>query len=200
MQKTVIFDLGNVLLRWDPAEILRRFSSSPEEREAYAKALFGQCWQLLDAGLIEYDSALRFYANVLQKPVVEIERFMHTMRESLEPLPLGEALLKDLHARGVDLICISNMPLHADRYLRRRYDYWPLFRGIVISAQVQLIKPNPEIFRFAVEKYHLNPAQTLFIDDMQANIDAAAELGIAGVCYQNRPQDVAQVYRFVENP
>lgn len=197
MQKTVIFDLGNVLVRWDPQEILRRFSDDAAEREHFRQVLSGQCWTALDAGLMEYDSALKFYANVLQKPVAEIERLMQTMRESLEPLPLGVELLRDLHRRGADLICISNMPLHADRYLRTRYDYWPLFRGIVISAEVQLTKPNPEIFRYALEKYRLDPAQTLFVDDMQVNIDAAAALGIAGVCYQNRQEDVEQVYRFV---
>ncbi|MDO5640548.1 MAG: HAD family phosphatase [Neisseria sp.] len=197
MQKTVIFDLGNVLVRWDPQAILRRFSDDAPTREAYGKVLSGQCWTALDAGLMDYDKALKFYANLLQQPVSEIERLMQTMRESLAPLPLGEALLRDLHRHGTDLICISNMPLHAYRYLRQRYDYWPLFRGIVISAEVQLTKPNPAIFRYALEKYALDPAQTLFVDDMQANIDAAAASGIAGVCYQNRPQDVEQVYRFV---
>ncbi|UOO81849.1 HAD family phosphatase [Uruburuella testudinis] len=199
MKKTVIFDLGNVLLRWDPRAILRRFSDDEQERRAYAQVLSGQCWQALDAGLIEYDKALKFYAGLLQKPQSEIERLMQTMRESLAPLPLGVALLRDLHQQGVDLICISNMPLHAIRYLRHRYDYWPLFRGMVISAEVQFIKPDPAIFRYALETYGLNPAQTLFIDDMQVNIDAAAALGIAGVCYQNRPQDVEQVYRFIES-
>ena len=198
MNKTVIFDLGNVLVRWDPQEILRRFSDDAQKREAFRLVLSGQCWKVLDAGLIDYENALKFYAGELQQPVSEVERLMQTMRESLEPLPLGENLLRDLHRRGADLICISNMPLHANRYLRQRYDYWPLFRGIVISAEVQLTKPNPEIFRYALDKYHLNPAQTLFVDDRQVNIDAAAALGIAGVCYQNRPQDVEQVYRFIE--
>lgn len=197
MQKTVIFDLGNVLLNWSPETILQRFSADLHEREQYRAVFFNQTWLALDAGLIEYDNALRLFSLLLEKPLSEMERFMQVMRESLEPLPLAQDLLHDLHRRGVDLICISNMPLHANAYLKQRYDYWHLFRGIVISAEMRLLKPHLAIFHHAIEQYQLDPQRTLFIDDSQANIDAAQKCGIRGVCYQNNQAGIDQVYAFL---
>ena len=198
MKKTVIFDLGNVLINWDPNGILQRFSDDSVEQEQYRAIFFNQVWLALDAGLIEYDNALKLFSLQLEKPLTEMERFMQTVRESLEPLPLALELLHDLHHREVDLICISNMPLHADHYLRQRYDYWHLFRGIVISAEVKLLKPHRDIFDYTIEQYQLNPQQTFFIDDSKPNIDAAKKCGISGVCYQNNQAGIEQVYRFLE--
>ncbi|TNG94562.1 HAD family phosphatase [Pasteurellaceae bacterium USgator11] len=197
MRKTVIFDLGNVLINWAPDEILQRFTADPVEREQYRQVFFSQTWLALDAGLIEYDNALKLFSLLLEKPLSEMERFMQTVRESLDPLPLALALLHDLARRKVDLICISNMPLHADAYLRKRYDYWHLFRGIVISAQVQLLKPHLDIFHYAIEQYQLAPDRSLFIDDSKANIDAAQKCGIQGVWYHNDQAGIEQVYRFL---
>ncbi|KGQ69374.1 hypothetical protein OA57_11945 [Chelonobacter oris] len=198
MKKSVIFDLGNVLVKWDPDGILQRFSDDPQEQAQYRKVFFNQGWLALDAGLMEYDKALALFSLLLAKPLSEMERFMQVVRESLEPMPLALDLLHDLHRRKVDLLCISNMPLHAYAYLKQRYDYWHLFRGIVISAEVKLIKPHLDIFHYAIEKYQLNPQQTLFIDDSDANIEAAQKCGIAGVCYQNDQTGIDQVYTFLQ--
>lgn len=197
MQKTVIFDLGNVLVKWDPDMILQRFTPDPLEREQYRAVFFSQTWLAMDAGLIEYDNALKLFSLLLNKPLSEMERFMQIVRESLEPLPLALDLLHDLAKQNVDLICISNMPLHAYAYLRKRYDYWHLFRGIVISAEVQLLKPHLGIFQQTIEQYQLDPNHTLFIDDSPANIEAAQKCGISGVCYQNDQTGIEQVYQFL---
>ena len=87
MKKTVIFDLGKVLIKWDPNGILQRFSDDSVEQEQYRAIFFNQVWLALDAGLIEYDNALKLFSLQLEKPLTEMERFMQTVRESLEPLP-----------------------------------------------------------------------------------------------------------------
>ncbi|MGV6987427.1 HAD family hydrolase [Testudinibacter sp. P80/BLE/0925] len=197
MQKTVIFDLGNVLIKWEPDTILQRFTPDPLEREQYRTVFFSQTWLALDAGLIQYENALKLFSLLLSKPLSEMERFMQVVRESFEPLPLAVDLLHDLAKQNVDLICISNMPLHAYAYLKQRYDYWHLFRGIVISAEVQLLKPHLGIFQQTIKQYQLDPNRTLFIDDSPANIEAAQTCGIHGVCYQNDQTGIEQVYRFL---
>jgi putative hydrolase of the HAD superfamily len=91
--------------------------------------------------------------------------------------------MKELSDQGLSLYCLSNMPAERYAYLREKYDLWGLFGGIVISAHVKMVKPEPEIFEYLLATYSLNPATTLFVDDSPKNISAARSLGIQGLLF-----------------
>lgn len=66
-------------------------------------------------------------------------------------------------------------------YLNQQYDFWNKFKGIVVSGDIKLIKPDPKIYTYTLDKFKLAPKETIFIDDMLENITAARKIGIFGI-------------------
>jgi putative hydrolase of the HAD superfamily len=89
--------------------------------------------------------------------------------------------MRALHAAGHPLYYLSNMARTSIEHLESTHDYWSLFRGGVVSCRVRLLKPEPAIFECLLSRYGLRASETVFIDDMQANIDSAAALGITAI-------------------
>jgi putative hydrolase of the HAD superfamily len=185
-----IFDVGNVLLQWDPPAILERaFPQAPAaERERLWRGIFGTArWLDLDRGTVEEPALVAELAAGLAVPPAEIARVLHVARESLVPLPLGMALLDELSAGGRQLYCLSNMSHGTYAFLTRKYDFWQRFAGVVTSASVRINKPDPAIFRHVLDTLGLAPARTVFIDDSAPNVEAARALGITAVLFDGSP-------------
>jgi HAD superfamily hydrolase (TIGR01549 family) len=103
-------------------------------------------------------------------------------------LPDSVALLDELVERGVPVYGLSNMSAPIFALLQSRYDHWNRFHGIVISGEVGLVKPEPEIFHHIAERYGLIPAETVFIDDHLPNIESARRLGFRTIHFANAEQ------------
>jgi putative hydrolase of the HAD superfamily len=194
--ESFLFDVGNVLLAWDPPRILEAAlpGASMAERQRYWQAIFGNPrWLDLDRGAVEEPALVDELATLLAVPAGEIERVLHIARESLVPLPLGMGLLDELFAGGRRLFCLSNMSLGTFSHLRRKYDFWDKFSGIVTSGQARMIKPEPAIFQHALATMGLTAAHTVFIDDSPANVAAAQALGITAVLFDGSPSCAAAV-------
>ncbi|KSP83192.2 hypothetical protein APB27_29875 [Pseudomonas aeruginosa] len=182
--RSVIFDVGNVLLKWDPAGMLEQAVADPQARSRYLRGIFAHPrWLALDAGEIDFERALEEYAGELDSPPQEVLRLLDQANRSLQPLPSGIALLEELHRCGTDLLCLTNMGLRTFDYLRARHGFWERFRHIVVSARVRLIKPDPAIFRLLLEQAGVEAATTLFIDDHLPNVESARTLGIVAEHY-----------------
>jgi HAD superfamily hydrolase (TIGR01509 family) len=117
-----------------------------------------------------------------------VRGLLAAVRESLHTKTETVTLLEKLSARGVPLYCLSNMSSDIFAYLRERHSFWGVFRGIVISGDIQMMKPEPEIFEFLLRRYGLAAAQTVFIDDSQPNIEAARAVGIHPVWFKSAGQ------------
>ena len=102
---------------------------------------------------------------------------LQRVKDSLTPLPDTVAILRGLKAKGVPLYGLSNMSAATFAHLRERYSLWDDFLGIVISAHIGLVKPDPRIFDHLCERYALDPGETLFIDDHLPNIESADRSG-----------------------
>jgi HAD superfamily hydrolase (TIGR01509 family) len=127
-------------------------------------------------------------ARRLGRPVPELTGLFKMVRDSLQAKADTVALLESLAARGVPLYCLSNMPLETFTYLRGRFGFWELFRGIVISGEIRLVKPQPEIFEYLLGRYDLSAADTVFIDDYPVNVEAAKALGLHTVLFTDARQ------------
>ena len=106
----------------------------------------------------------------------------------MQPIPGTIELLESLAAKDVPLYCLSNMPATTADYLRTRYSFWRVFRGIVISGEIRLLKPDPAIFEYIVTRFSLNPRNTTFVDDHLPNIESAGRLGFKTLLFSDPVQ------------
>ena len=193
--RNVMFDFGGVLVRWRPDEVLARLFDDPAVHERLMQEMLKHPdWLDFDRGTLEEPDAIERFARRTGFTTGEIATLMHELRESLTPLPDSIALLEDLSKRGVPLYGLSNMPIVTFARLRERYGFWSLFRGIVISGEIKLLKPEPEIFHHAAGRFGLSYGETLFIDDHEPNIATARQLGLNTVLFRDCADCTRAVY------
>ncbi len=177
--RNVVFDFGGVLVRWRPLEIIESFYPDGPLRERVREMVFEHPdWVEMDRGALSDAAAVERFAARLKRPEAEIHSLLQYVKDSLTPLPETVAILHSLKDRGVPLYGLSNMAASTFAHLRERYSFWDSFLGIVISADVKLVKPDPRIFDHLCERYGLAPAETLFIDDHWPNVESAHRRGL----------------------
>lgn len=186
--RNVVMDLGGVMLEWDPDQLLTRFEPDPVLRGQLRASIFGQDWRLFDRGRVteaELIDRLELRTGNTRERLFEI---VEAVRDSLREKPETVELVRALRQRGFDIYCLSNMPGPIYEHLRRRHTFWDVFRGIVVSGEIQLMKPEPAIYLHLLERFGLQPAESVFIDDLQVNVDAAKGVGLHALRFQNASQ------------
>lgn len=187
--KNVIFDVGGVLLDWNPGRILEGYYADPGERAAMKELIFYHAdWLELDRGVLSESMLLERIGERAGRSVPELANLFEVIRDSLQPKRDSVALLAGLAARGVPLYCLSNMPAGIFAYLRERFQFWTHFDGIVVSGLVKLVKPEAAIFEHLLSRYGLAAEDSVFSDDLPANVEAAKALGLHGVVFQSAEQ------------
>jgi putative hydrolase of the HAD superfamily len=187
--KNVIFDLGGVVIEWSPDRILESYYDDPAMRAIMKTALFlHPDWLQLDRGTLSEAQGLLRLGDRTGRPAPELEGLLAAVRASLHAKSDTVALLSRLQQRGVPLYCLSNMSTTTFQHLRQRHSFFGVFRGIVISGDIKMLKPEREIFEFLLRQYGLTAAESVFVDDHAANIDAARALGLQTVWFQNAGQ------------
>lgn len=182
----VIFDLGGVLLEWNPDKILADHYAVHAHRELIKEEVFRhQDWTDLDRGTLDEATAIERFHQRTGFARDDLSGLMDSMRDSLLLKHDTWALLDDLHKSRVPLYCLSNMAASTFEFLKSRYDVWNPFRGIVISGEIRMIKPEPDIFEYLLEKYELDRSRTVFIDDLLPNVEAARQLGLHGIHFHD---------------
>lgn len=187
--RNVIFDFGGVILRWQPQEIIDAFYGDEALRDALSRNVFRHPdWLEMDRGLLDEDTAVVRFAARMNRPAAEMQALMQLVKSSLVPVPEVITIVRELSERGVPVYGLSNMASSTFAYLSQRYDHWKLFRDIVISAEVKLVKPDAAIFEYICRRNALEPSETIFIDDHSPNIDAAARLGFRTILFRDTGQ------------
>lgn len=196
--RQVIFDMGGVVLDWNPDAILERLWPVPADRPAIKAALFEHPdWLELDRGTLgEAELLARFRARLPQAEPA-CQGLFEIVCESLKPKAATLALMTRLVERRVPLYCLSNMPLNIYDELRQRHDFWRLFAGVVISAEVRMVKPDRAIFEHLLRRYDLAPEETVFIDDLPRNIESARALGFETLLFRDAAQCERELTRLL---
>ncbi len=140
------------------------------------------CWQASTLTLLQR------IGERVGRPVPELDNQFEVVRDSLHPKQDTVALLESLSARGVPLYCLSNVPSGIYSTLSQCFDFWTHFDGIVISGDVKMVKLEPAIFRHLLDCNGLTAGDTVFVDDLPANVEAAKKLGLHGVVFENAAQ------------
>jgi putative hydrolase of the HAD superfamily len=185
----VVFDLGGVVVAYDRARLLAELYADPVTHAAVRTGIDEHLdWPSLDRGALSQADAVERAAARSGVSATEFARFMERMAVAWTPIPETVDLLHRLRARGHALFCLSNMHPESMAFLERSFDFWPVFTGVVISCRVGLCKPEPSIYRHLLERHALVPSETVFVDDLDANLAAARAFGIHTVKFESPTQ------------
>ena len=124
----------------------------------------------------------------------QTRELIDTTRDSLQPIAGTLSLVEDLAAAGAHLYLLSNMPASTYEILSRKHPFFSQFRYRVISGQILLIKPDPAIYKHLLEKTGIEPAESVFIDDVLKNVVAARECGLHAIQFRD-PESCRQELR-----
>ena len=181
----VVFDLGGVVLTWDPAAIVASVFDDPEDRRLVLDNVFAHPdWHELDRGTLSVDEAIRRASRRTGITVDGLERLFEAVPRALVPMPDSVALVRSVRDAGTPVFVLSNLHRASLARIEADHDVFGLFDGRVVSCEVGACKPEPAIYRTVLERFDLDPAATVFVDDMQVNLDAAAALGIQTVRFE----------------
>lgn len=180
-RRAVIFDVGRVLFRWDLRHLYAKLIDDPAEVERFCTTIITPEWHFQhDAG--------RPLADMVEERIAEFphaealirayqRRFNETIPGPVEGMP---ELVERLHGAGVPLYIITNFGDEFWSMFRPTQPIFDRFEDILVSGVEKLIKPDPAIYRLALDRFGLEAAHTLFIDDVPENIAGAASVGIDG--------------------
>jgi 2-haloacid dehalogenase len=185
----VIFDVGRVLYEWDPRILYERLIDDDRALDAFLRDVVTVDWHFQhDAGRPFADTSAELAALYPQHAdLIALwgPRFIDSIGPAVAGMP---ALVDSLEAAGVPLYAITNFsgefwpPFRA-----REAAMFDRFRAIVVSGDEKLTKPDPAIYHLALDRFGLEAARTVFIDDSQANIDSAADVGLIALHFTGEP-------------
>lgn len=193
MIKNIVFDMGNVLIRFDPEMFLDRYLISEDDRVLLRNEIFRSVeWVGLDRGTLDEEAAKELILNRLPRRLHSIASdLLDTWDEPVAPIPGTFELVERLKQNGYKIYLLSNASV-------RQHKYWAkipasqFFDGKLISADVHHIKPEPEIYQKFLNKFGLVPEECVFIDDTPGNVEAALRANMAGIVFHGNVQELVQ--------
>ena len=184
MIRNIIFDMGNVLLRFDRQVFLDRLEVSEEDKQLLLREVFlSREWVEMDRGTLREETAEPIMCSRLPSHLHgAVHQLTSCWDQPILPMEGMQELVQDLKAAGYGIWLLSNASV-------RQREYWPrvpgseLFDGTLISAEEGVMKPAPEIYRLCLDRFGLKAEECFFIDDVPANIAGAREVGISGTVF-----------------
>jgi 2-haloacid dehalogenase len=187
--KAVVFDLGGVLIDWDPRYLYRKLLDDEAEVEEFLATVCTPAWNA------EQDRGRPFAEGVAEL----VERHPGyaaaiTAYHERWPEMLGGAVdgavevLAELRAAGVPVYALTNWSAETFGVARERFEFLEWFDGVLVSGEERMIKPDPAIFRLLLDRFGLDPEATFYVDDSEPNVAAADRLGFDAVRFTTPAQ------------
>ena len=178
----VVFDLGGVLIDWNPRHLYRKLIADEAAMEAFLSTVCTQAWnERQDAGRTFSEAAAVLRAQHPHHAAL-IDAYGARFDEMMKgPIEGSVMILETLHQRGVPLYALSNWSRETYPLAERRFKFLKRFRGIVISGHEGVIKPDPRIFQILLKRHRIEPGDAVYIDDNPRNAEVANSLGIHGI-------------------
>ncbi|WP_306141251.1 HAD family phosphatase [Roseibium sp. MMSF_3412] len=184
---TVVFDIGNVLIEWNPEHLYEKLIPDAHERRLFLETVCTAEWNLQqDLGRTWEDAVRSLSAEYPDKQEL-IAAYSERWHEMVPgEVPGVKSLLLDLKSRGTPLYAVTNFSSEKFVEAQARFPFLKSsFLDIVVSAEERLLKPDPQIYRVLFERNDLAPEACFFIDDSAANVDAARSVGMAAHHFQS---------------
>lgn len=197
MIKNIIFDMGNVLIYFDPDFFIRRVGITDEaDRKLLNREVYRSLeWAQMDRGSLTDEEADKIMCSRIPERLHgAVHGLVADWARPILPVPGMEDLVRELKEAGYGIYLLSNASYH-------QHDYWPeipgqqYFDGTLISADVKMVKPQPEIYRLLCEKFSLLPEECVFIDDAIPNVEGAFWTGMNAIVFHDDAAEVREKLR-----
>lgn len=179
---TIIFDLGNVLIPWEPRWLFRKLLADEAQVEHFLQEVDFNAWNAA------HDAGQPFAVGIEQHGAKHpqhrhlLEAYFERWEESVAaPFEESVSLLHELKAAGFRLLALTNFSTETFPRAQRLYSFLQEFEGVVVSGEEGLIKPDPAIYELLFERYGVEPTRAVFIDDSAANVATAHQLGMHAI-------------------
>jgi len=199
MIRNIVFDLGNVLVDFDPKFYMQSFGFTEQEVQNLFRLVYDEDWRLYDRG--DYASVTDLCDAVCKKHPTYASEFkkilcpewvrIHSLKEDTA------SYLVELKTRGYRIYLLSNLSKESFDYISR-YPFFALIDGGVYSYQEHICKPDAGIYEVLLARYALQPDETVFLDDAEANIEAAKQIGMLGIVFSSLEQVKPQLERLLQ--
>ena len=184
MIRNILFDMGNVLIRFDRKLFLDRLDVSEADKEVLLREVFANVeWAQMDRGTKTEETALESMRKRLPERLhAAAEKLTLHWDEPMIPIEGMYELVEELKEKGYGVYLLSNASI-------RQHAYWPripaskFFDGKLISADVHVVKPQPEIYNLCLEKFSLKAEESFFVDDVGSNVEGAVNCGLSGAVF-----------------
>ena len=193
----VVFDLGGVLIDWNPRHLYRRLIPDEAELERFVRDVVSPEWNLEHDRGRSFDEGIALLTAAHPEQAELIAAFRDRWPEMLGgPIEPTVRVLDELRTAGVRLLALTNWSAETYPIGQARFPFLAWFEAVIVSGEERIVKPDPAIFRILAERHGLTPERTVFIDDLAANVAAAAALGFRAVRFSDAPALRADLVRF----
>lgn len=187
MIKTVIFDIGNVLVDFDWKTFFRKFCPDEDTFAAFSHATVkSKEWNEIDRGIwTEQELLNAFIRNAPELKEIIIKSF-ENLKGIITPYDYTIPWIRELKAKGLQVLVLSNFSEKFYNDCKDEMNFLEETDGGFLSYRVKLIKPDPAIYKLLLERYHLKASECVFLDDLKHNIDTAKNLGINTILFTGK--------------
>lgn len=185
----IIFDLGAVLIDWNPRHLYRRLFDDDAAMESFLSEICTPAWNAEQDRGRSWQDAVDLLTAAHPEHRDMIQAYKDGWAEMLAgPIHGAVEILERLDQEGFELHALTNWSAETFPVARERYDFLNRFQTILVSGEERLIKPDPAIFKLMLERINHQAEDCLFIDDSEKNIAAAAKLGFDGIHFKSAEQ------------
>ena len=198
MIKTIIFDIGNVLVDYSWRSFFEKYDLDKETFRRLSEAtVLNEDWNEFDRGVLKTEEVIA----LLQENDPGLSGLIGRVFENLNGLVTRRSYaipwIEELKARGLTVLVLSNFSEKALQDCTDAMDFLSHVDGGILSYREKVIKPMPEIYERLIRQYDLVPEECVFLDDLQQNLDGAAAFGIHTILFQNREQAGSELEKLI---
>ena len=200
MIKNIIFDVGKVLVEYDPDGMMKKLGFDEETLQTVNQAVFqNELWNESDRGVLSPEELLE--AFIANNPAYEkeIRQVIDAVGDTISLMPYAVEWVKGLKERGYHLYILSNYAEYTYEKTSHKMEFLPYMDGVVFSYRCRLIKPEKEIYEYICKTYELKPEESVFLDDRKDNVEAARNMGMHGIVFENYAQGSETLEQLLKN-
>ncbi len=184
--KNIVFDVGKVLVYFEPDWIMNKLGYSEDVKAVLRKAMFEDpLWNEVDRGVMSFEELVCAFAKNAPEYEKEIRETYGNVGDSIEMLPHAMEWVSSLKQRGYHLYIISNYGEYTLEQTKAKMGFLEYMDGAIFSYQYQIIKPDARIYEQLLKNYDLKAEECVFIDDKAENVEGAKAVGYQGIVFKD---------------